>query len=101
MALDDLIPHDECGSLHFDLNDDAGSFTQDRHLPMLFLESDCVLCKPCVGVQTVLFSSNALVRPLKHVLCVSLMRASANGIFQLADVQLHCCLLVFLVYIMS
>ena len=47
MALDDLILHDECGSLQFDLNDDAGSFTQDRHLPMLFLESDCVFCEPC------------------------------------------------------
>ena len=60
IALDDLVPHGECGTPQFNLDDDAGSSAQNRHLPKLFLESDCVLCEPC------LFSSNALVRPLKH-----------------------------------
>ena len=59
--------HGECWTPQYNLNDDAGSFTQNRHLPILFLES--VLCEPCVGVQTVLFSSSAFVRPLK-LFCV-------------------------------
>ena len=46
--------HGECGALQFNLNDGAGNITEICHLPILFLESDCVLCEPCVGVQTVL-----------------------------------------------